>query len=337
VPERVVRLAEEVGRVTGEKLQGIEQVARSTKMLALNALIESARAGDQGAGFAVVAREVSEVADRARLLSEELSSELGPRIEELTALGHQLVGRVRGQRLADLALNVIELLDRNLYERSCDVRWWATDTALVDALTGGDPAAARHAGDRLAVILRSYTVYLDLWLADASGRVVARAAADRGGAGGVGSDVSDRPWFRAAMATRSGDDYAALDVARDPALGALTATYATAVREGGRADGRPVGALGVFFDWERQAQAIVDGVRLAPGEREATRVLVLDRSGLVLAASDRAGVLTERVPLRTGDRATGSYTDDDATVGFAATPGYETYEGLGWYGALVQR
>jgi hypothetical protein len=330
-------LAEEVGRVTGEKLQGIEQVARSTKMLALNALIESARAGDQGAGFAVVAREVSEVADRARLLSEELSSELGPRIEELTALGHQLVGRVRGQRLADLALNVIELLDRNLYERSCDVRWWATDAALVDALTTGDPAAARHAGDRLAVILRSYTVYLDLWVADASGRVVARAAADRGDAGVVGSDVSGRPWFRAAMATRSGDDYAALDVARDPALGALTATYATAVREGGRADGRPVGALGVFFDWERQAQAIVDGVRLAPGEREATRVLVLDRTGLVLAASDRAGVLTERVPLRTGDRAAGSYTDEDATVGFAATPGYETYEGLGWYGALVQR
>ncbi|VTR75474.1 methyl-accepting chemotaxis protein [Cellulomonas hominis] len=337
MPERVVRLAEEVGRVTGEKLHGIEQVARSTKMLALNALIESARAGDQGAGFAVVAREVSEVADRARLLSEELSSELGPRIEELTALGHQLVGRVRGQRLADLALNVIELMDRNLYERSCDVRWWATDAALVDALTTGDPAAARHAGDRLAVILRSYTVYLDLWLADASGRVVARAAADRGGAGVVGSDVSDRPWFRAAMGTRTGDDYAALDVARDPALGALTATYATAVREGGRADGRPVGALGVFFDWERQAQAIVDGVRLAPGEREATRVLILDRTGLVLAASDRSGVLSERVALRTGDRAAGSYTDEDATVGFAATPGYETYEGLGWYGALVQR
>lgn len=336
MPERVVRLAEEVGRVTDEKLQGIEQVARSTKMLALNALIESARVGDEGAGFAVVAREVGEVADRARALSEELSGELRPRLDELVGLGHELVGRVRGQRLADLALNVIELLDRNLYERSCDVRWWATDAALVAALEPGDPAAARHAGDRLATILRSYTVYLDLWLADADGRVVARAATDRG-AGVLGSDVSRQPWFRAAMATRDGDDYAALDVAADPALGALTATYATAVREGGRATGRPVGALGVFFDWERQAQAIVDGVRLAPGEREATRVLVLDRTGLVLAASDRAGVLSERVTLRTGDAATGSYVDDDATVGFARTPGYETYEGLGWYGALVQR
>ncbi|WP_454048427.1 methyl-accepting chemotaxis protein [Cellulomonas sp. Marseille-Q8402] len=337
MPERVVRLADEVGRVTGEKLQGIEQVARSTKMLALNALIESARVGEAGAGFAVVAREVGEIADRARALSEELSSELQPRIAELTELGHQLVGRVRGQRLADLALNVIELMDRNLYERSCDVRWWATDGALVDALTSGEPAAAQHAGGRLATILRSYTVYLDLWLADADGRVVARAASDRAGDRVLGADVRDQPWFRAAMATRSGDDYAALDVARDPLLGAPTATYATAVREGGRPDGRAIGALGVFFDWERQAQAIVDGVRLEPAERDRTRVLVLDRDGLVLAASDGVGVLAERLLLRTGDQATGSYVDEDRTVGFAATPGYETYEGLGWYGALVQQ
>ncbi|GIG35616.1 methyl-accepting chemotaxis protein [Cellulomonas pakistanensis] len=336
MPQRVVRLADEVGRVTGEKLQGIEQVARSTKMLALNALIESARVGEAGAGFAVVAREVGEIADRARALSEELSSELRPRIDELTVLGHELVGRVRGQRLADLALNVIELMDRNLYERSCDVRWWATDAALVEALTTGEGAAAQHAAERLGTILRSYTVYLDLWLADADGRVVARAGGDRGGRA-LGTDVGDEPWFRAAMVTRTGDDYAALDVAPHRELGALTATYATAVREGGRANGRPVGALGVFFDWERQAQAIVDGVRLAPDERESTRVLILDRSGLVLAASDRAGVLTERVHLRTGDRTTGAYDEDDRTVGFAATPGYETYEGLGWYGALVQR
>ncbi|WP_305038139.1 methyl-accepting chemotaxis protein [Cellulomonas triticagri] len=336
MPERVVRLAEEVGRVAEEKLLGIDQVARSTKMLALNALIESARVGDAGAGFAVVAREVGEVADRARALSEELSGELRPRLDELTDLGHQLVGRVRGQRLADLALHVIELMDRNLYERSCDVRWWATDAALVDALASGDPAAAAHAGDRLATILRSYTVYLDLWVADADGRVIAHGAPDRAGTRVVGGDVSGTPWFRAATATRDGDDYAALDVTRDPGLGALTATYATAVRDGGCPDGRVIGALGVFFDWERQAQAIVDGVRLAPGERESTRVLLLDRAGLVLAASDRRGVLDERVALRTGDQPAGSYRDEDRTVGFARTPGYETYEGLGWYGALVQ-
>jgi hypothetical protein len=206
VPERVVSLADEVGRVTTEKLRSLDAVARSTKMLALNALIEAARFGDQGSGFAIVAREVGEVADRARALSEDLTGELAPRIAELTQLGHELVGRVRGQRLADLALNVIELTDRNLYERSCDVRWWATDSSVVDALTAASPTAREHAGERLAVILRNYTVYVDLWLADANGRVVAHAAP--GPSTAVGTDVSGEPWFRAAMATQGGDEYA---------------------------------------------------------------------------------------------------------------------------------
>jgi hypothetical protein len=33
----------------------------------------------------------------------------------------------------------------------------------------------------------------------------------------------------------------------------------------------------------------------------------------------------------------GSYADGEVTVGYALTPGYETYTGLGWYGCLVQR
>jgi hypothetical protein len=55
------------------------------------------------------------------------------------------------------------------------------------------------------------------------------------------------------------------------------------------------------------------------------------------AASDDRGILTERFELRTEGREAGYYTDDRiGVVGFARTPGYETYEGLGWYGAIVQ-
>ncbi len=339
-PERVATLAEDVQRLTGEKLAGIDRLASSTKMLALNALIEAARAGETGAGFAVVAREVGGVADTAKAISEELSGDLAPVLDELRDVGRQLVTEVRGQRLADLALNVVDVMDRNLYERSCDVRWWATDSALVTALEAepaARPAAAAHASARLAVILRSYTVYLDLWLADAEGRVVAHAGAGRGASSFAGHDVSAEPWFRAAMATTSGDDYAALDVAHHRELNAATATYATAVRAAGAEHGRPIGALGVFFDWTTQAQGIVEGVRLDENERATTRVLLLDSEGRVIAASDRAGLLAERMELQTTGRAVGFYATDGATVGFARTPGYETYRGLGWYGALVQR
>jgi len=48
-------------------------------------------------------------------------------------------------------------------------------------------------------------------------------------------------------------------------------------------------------------------------------------------------VLSERLELRTGGEASGSYADGDVTVGFARTPGYETYDGLGWYGVLLQQ
>jgi len=344
-PERIVELSRRAGKIAEEKIAAIGTITRETRILALNALIEAARAGDAGRGFAVVASEVKAVSTRITDIAANLSTELAGSIVELTDLGERMIRQVRGQRLADLALNMIEIIDRNLYERSCDVRWWATDAAVVDALDSvgqGDPEAARrHAMERLGVILRSYTVYLDLWVVDAEGRVLANGRPDRYPAV-VGSSVADEAWFRAAMATASGDDYVAFDVEPLRALGdAHVATYATAVREGGRTNGRPIGALGIFFDWRPQAAAIVEGVRLSPEERAHTRCLLIDARRRVIAASDGAGILAEIFPLDpaavTGGARDGYYaTSDGATVGFALTPGYETYKGLGWYGVIYQ-
>ncbi|MEH2572412.1 hypothetical protein V1272_001747 [Bradyrhizobium sp. AZCC 1708] len=244
----------------------------------------------------------------------------------------QMANRSRGERMVDLSLNAIELIDRNLYERTCDVRWWATDSAVVDCAAAPQAAAVSHVSERMAVILGAYTVYLDLWLCDLNGNVLANGRADRFNV--IGQNVAQTKWFRAARGLRSGDDYAVGDVECQPLLGnAQVVTYCASVREGGKAHGRPTGVLAIHFDWEPQARAIVQGVRVGAADR--ARVLLVDSNFRVIAASDGQGLLTERISLPLEGRRSGFHQDrSGGLVAFHATPGYETYKGLGWFGVI---
>ena len=286
----------------------------------------------------MVANEVKNVSQNITSITKEMENELATSISDLMALGQTMVGQLRGSRLADLALNAIEIIDRNLYERSCDVRWWATDSAFVGALAEGTPQSAEYANKRLSVILDSYTVYLTLLIVDATGRVIANGRSNRYPQA-VGADVSKEAWFRNALVTRDGSDFVVADVSAVPSLNsALVATYATAIREGGELSGKPIGVLGIFFDWGPQAETVVKGVRLNEGERASTRVMLLDAAHRVIAASDGLGILRESFPLDTSLGEIGSYFDNSGNiVGYALTPGYETYAGLGWYGVIVQQ
>ncbi len=337
MPERIVALARSVSELATRKMDEIQAVTNTTKILALNALIEAMRAGEAGRGFAVVAQEVKAISERITAIGDELRGQMAQQTEELNQLGARLVGQLRGGRLADLALNAIDIMDRNLYERSCDVRWWATDSAVVDCAADPTPERCAYASKRLGVILNSYTVYLDLWVVDPKGVVLANGRPERHRRP-IGSSVAGEAWFREAAATRNGGDFAVADVAVNDLLDrSMVATYATAIRAGGEEDGPVIGVLGIFFDWQAQALGVVNSVRLTDEEKGRTRCMLVDRQHRVIASSDGRGLLTESFPLRTNGQAQGSYTDERGrVVGFAKTPGYETYKGLGWYGVIVQ-
>jgi methyl-accepting chemotaxis protein len=122
--------AERIGELENQSAQisniivVIREIADQTNLLALNAAIEAARAGEQGRGFAVVADEVRKLAER----TSQSTAEIGKMIDNIQSSTREAVTEIRngvasvdqGVQLANSAGSTVDEL-RNMAKRVADL------------------------------------------------------------------------------------------------------------------------------------------------------------------------------------------------------------------------
>lgn len=111
----------------------IADIAGQTKLLALNASIESARAGEAGRGFAVVATEVGELAARAGESTRRISA-MAAEIDSDTMVATEMMGGLVEAVSENIKLSVTGLVD-GLQEASDEVDFIAGEALSLAAQT----------------------------------------------------------------------------------------------------------------------------------------------------------------------------------------------------------
>ena len=219
---------------------------------------------------------------------------------------------------------VVDIVVRNLFERTADIGFLATDEDLRGFLSPAATVSDEAIRQRLIEYRAKYSVYKNVVLLDPGGRV--RAAADTAGL----PDRCGDAFVRQALGTAAPyvESFAPSDLVADAGSQLI---YAHRIDD---AAGRPLGVLALVFGFAEELAGVFANL-LAPGDW--TIAALLDAEGRVLASSDAAQLpvatrlaVDPRVDQQIVRLAGRRYIAAARTAG-----GYQGYAGPGWCGCAL--
>lgn len=324
------KIIPEINKQTYIKVQDDKE---SIQLISLNGIVFASKLGKRGASLGPIFNQITKSGDFVTSRMEDLLKEMAMGELNLNLLA-----------LENYSKQAIDLIDRNLFERAADVRWWATDQYLWQALMEPTEHNLQKASDRLKIINSSYPMYRNIILADSAGTIQACSRLElKNELAKI--NVSDHFWFQNGIRTAHSSDFAVQDVVHSSLEKSkdLSLAYSGGIREKGAREGSSIGVLGILFDWDTEAKKILS-VCLPIGNDgapiEGSVAFYTNNQHEVIETTDpkiapigmKVGFDKSTQALKAGESSSGIFVLNGTKylLGSSRTKGYREYAGLGW-------
>jgi chemotaxis signal transduction protein len=239
-----------------------------------------------------------------------------------------------------IARLMIDIMDRNLYERSNDCRWWALTSEIRRILSEGrlNSEDKEKITDILIYINKLYTVYTRLFIYDIKGTVVAESNLHGDAVDAVGKQII-AAYAQETFSLRSPQEYRVSSFEETWLYeGKATYIYNAAIRHVDNLS-KAVGGIGIVFDSDREFKHMLEDC--LPDKTGVFGLFVERPSGRIIASTESSpyqnGEILEidreffELPEGTGKSRIVLYNKTYYAVGCYSSRGYREFKTTGDY------